>query len=311
MGTLKRKHSKQHKEEVEEDDFSDALSEVSEPEQSDPESESESEDEEGAIKLAVPSKTYIFNREGLQEQLEDISWPENVDWIHKLTVDIDQDEGVDVNDDLARELSFYNQALEGTRQAFEKLQKRNLPFLRPADYYAEMVKTDSHMVKVKGRLLEEKKRIEEADERRKARDAKKMSKEVQAEKLKERAKQKKDDFENVKKWRKQRQQSGFEKGGDDEDMGLSFEDGKTFDRNKKKRPGVRPGDRSGGLGNKGNFKGKKGGDNKKKSSKERRDSKFGFGGKKGMKKQNTADSTNDFGGFNKGDSSGNKRRRKF
>ncbi|KAI3918203.1 hypothetical protein MKX01_041523 [Papaver californicum] len=310
MRSFKRKPSKLPKEIIEEDDFSDDLSEVSEPEpESEQESESESEDEEGVIKLAAPSKTFIFNKEGLKEQLEDISWPENIDWIHKLTVDIDQDEEVDVNDDLTRELSFYNQALEGTRQAFEKLQKRNLPFLRPADYYAEMVKTDSHMGRVKSRLLEEKKRIEEADERRKARDAKKISKEVQAEKLKERAKQKKDDFDSVKKWRKQRQQSGFEKGDNDEDMGLSFEDGKTFDRNKKKRPGVRPGDRSGGLGNKGNFKGKKGGDNKKKSSKERRDSKFGFGGKKGMKKQNTADSTNDFGGFSKGDSSGNKRRK--
>ncbi|MCL7030026.1 hypothetical protein MKW94_010997 [Papaver nudicaule] len=306
MVGFKRKHSKPHKEE--EDDFSD-FSEESEPE-SGPESEPESEDEEGIIKLAAPSKTYIFNREGLREQLEDISWPENVDWIHKLTIDIDQDEEVDVNDDLTRELSFYNQALEGTRQAFDKLQKMNLPFLRPPDYYAEMVKTDSHMVKVKGRLLEEKKRIEEADERRKARDAKKISKSVQAEKLKDRAIQKKSDFEAVKKWRKQRQQSGFEKGDNGEDMDFSFENGKTFDRNKKQRPGVRPGDRSGGLGNKSNFKGKKGGDNKgKKSSKERRDSKFGFGGKKGMKKQNTADSTNDFGGFNKGE--GNKKRRKF
>ncbi|BBG97224.1 Probable rRNA-processing protein EBP2 homolog [Prunus dulcis] len=56
---------------------------------------------------------------------------------------------------------FYTQALEGARRAFEKLQSMGLPFLRLEDYYAKMVKLDSHMEKVKGHLLIEKK-IEEA-----------------------------------------------------------------------------------------------------------------------------------------------------
>ncbi|KAK7392008.1 hypothetical protein VNO78_20434 [Psophocarpus tetragonolobus] len=116
-------------------------------------------------------------------KLGDISWPENVEWIHRLGIDVDQEQEVDVNDDLARELAFYTQALEGTRHAFEKLQSMGLPFLRPADYYAEMVKTDGHMEKVKGRLLAEKRKMEEADERRKAREAKKLAKEIQAQKF--------------------------------------------------------------------------------------------------------------------------------
>ena len=52
-----------------------------------------------------------------------------------------------------------------------------LPFFTPPDYYAEMVKTNSHMLKIKGKLLEEKK-IEKAEERKKAREAKKITKEV-------------------------------------------------------------------------------------------------------------------------------------
>ncbi|KEH20373.1 rRNA-processing EBP2-like protein [Medicago truncatula] len=198
-------------------------------------SPSESESEED-VKLAEPSKTAVNNRDALLDKLGDISWPENVEWIHKLSIDIDQEQEVDVNDDLARELAFYTQALEGTRQAFEKLQSIGLPFLRPADYYAEMVKTDSHMEKVKSRLLAEKQKMVEAEERRKAREAKRLSKEVQSQKLKERAKQKKDDIESVKKWRKQRQQSGF--ADDGADKALDFEDGKVFERSKKKRPGV-------------------------------------------------------------------------
>ncbi|PKI65774.1 hypothetical protein CRG98_013846 [Punica granatum] len=265
------------------------------------ESESESELEDGDVKLSEPSKDSVYDTEGLLDKLGDISWPQNLPWIDKLTVDIDQAQEVDVNDDLARELAFYTQALEGTRQAFEKLQKMEVPFLRPPDYYAEMVKSDSHMEKVKGRLLAEKRKIEEAEERKKAREAKKLAKEVQAQKQKERAKQKKEEIEVVKKWRKQRQQSGFSDKGND--LPLDFEDGKSFERSSKKRPGVSPGDRSGGKAWQGGKKGKM-------KKRDFRDSKFGFGGKKGMKKQNTAETTNDFRDSNKGGASGNKKRKR-
>ncbi|CAI8583455.1 unnamed protein product [Vicia faba] len=254
------------------------------------------------VKLAEPSKMAVNNRDALLDKVGDISWPENVEWIHKLSVDIDQEQEVDVNDDLARELAFYTQALEGTRQAFEKLQSTGRPFLRPEDYYADMVKADSHMEKVKSRLLAEKQKMEEAEERRKVREAKRLSKEIQSQKLKERAKQKKEDIESVKKWRKQRQQSGF--ADNDADKALNFEDGKVFERSQKKRPGVSPGDRSGGKAKQAFVKGKK----QKKG--DVKNSKFGFGGKKGLKKQNTADTTNDFGGFSKkGAVAGNKRKR--
>ncbi|CAJ2647130.1 unnamed protein product [Trifolium pratense] len=275
-----------------------------EPEDLDEEiSQSESDSEED-VKLAEPSKTAVNNRDALLDKLGDISWPENVDWKHKLSIDIDQEQEVDVNDDLTRELAFYTQALEGTRQAFEKLDSMGLPFLRPADYYAEMVKADNHMEKVKSRLLEEKRKMEEAEERRKAREAKRISKEIQSQKLKERAKQKKEDIESVKKWRKQRQQSGFADGAEGPDKAFDFEDGKSFERSKKKRPGVSPGDRSGGKAKQAIGKGKT------KNRRDTKNSKFGFGGRKGSKKQNTADTTNDFGGFSKGAAAGNKKRKR-
>ncbi|RXH94933.1 hypothetical protein DVH24_024617 [Malus domestica] len=281
---------------MEEDDFEDVGSGS--------ESEAESE-EEGDVKLEDPSKKAIYNRDGIMDKLGDISWPENAGWVHKLSVDIDQEQKVDVNDDLTRELAFYTQALEGTRKAFEKLQSMGLPFLRPEDYYAEMVKSDSHMERVKSRLLVEKKKIEEADERRKARESKKLSKEIQAQKLKERAKQKKEDIESVKKWRKQRQQSGFAGGDKGSELDLAFEDAKPFERSNKKRPFVAPGDRSGGKARQG---GKPTG--KKPKKREIKDSKFGYGGRKGSKKQNMAETTNDLRGFNKDSlTSGNKKRK--
>ncbi|EOA31130.1 hypothetical protein CARUB_v10014292mg [Capsella rubella] len=283
----------------------DEMNMIDEDVETDSEAESLSDSEtenEITEKLAEPTKTAVYNRAGLLDKLQDISWPEDVDWIHKLTLDIDLGQAVDVNDDLARESALYNQALQGTREGYAKFEDMNLLFLRPANYYAEMVKSDTHMEKVKSRLLHEKKQMEESEERRKARDNKRMAKEVQSQKMKERAKQKKDDIESVKKWRKQRQQSGFsDKAGEPE---LDFESGKSFQRGGgKKRPGVSPGDRSGGKGKPTSRM-----NNKKR---EFRDSKFGHGGRKGLSKQNTAETTNDFkGGFRGGKASGNKRQKR-
>ncbi|KAL0017166.1 hypothetical protein SO802_004235 [Lithocarpus litseifolius] len=257
------------------------------------ESESGSEEDED-VKLTEPSKNSIYNRDGLLDKLGDICWPENAGWIHRLSVDVNQEQEVDVNDDLTREAAFVMQTLEGTKEAFEKLKSMKINCFSPPDYYAEMVKTDSPMEKVKGKLLSEKRKIEEAEERRKARESKKLSKEIQAQKQKERAKQKKEEIESVKKWRKQRQQSGFAVGEKDADMNLPFEDGKTFERSNKKRPGVAPGDSSGGQAKRGV------GNPNKQKKREFRNSKFGSGGRKGLKKQNTAETTDDIRSFNGG-----------
>ena len=58
-------------------------------------SESASESEE--VALTEASKDSVNNKEGLLEKLEDIVWPENEDWIHKLSIDHDLPEQVDVN----------------------------------------------------------------------------------------------------------------------------------------------------------------------------------------------------------------------
>ncbi|KAJ8506244.1 hypothetical protein OPV22_007130 [Ensete ventricosum] len=293
MVALRGKELKLNEEELEDCDVGDV---------DDEEFESESESEPEEVAVTEPTKNAVYNREALLEKLDDIAWPQNVEWIHKLTVDHAVEQEVDVNDDLARELAFYTQALDGTRQAFEKLQSMGIPFLRPPDYYAEMVKSDGHMLKVKGKLLVEKKKIEEAEERKKAREAKKLAKEVQAQKTKERAKRKKEDIESVKKWRKQRQQSGFAR-GKDEELDLSPDEEKSYEKSKKRRTGVAPGDRSGGFR-------RKGGNEKGTKKREFREAKFGHGGRKGMKKQNTAESTNHFKSFHKDKFSASKRQKK-
>lgn len=56
-------------------------------------------------------------------------------------------------------------ALKGTQSGVKILQDRGVPWLRPPDYYAEMVKSDGHMANIKQRLVYEQKQIEEAEER--------------------------------------------------------------------------------------------------------------------------------------------------
>jgi rRNA-processing protein EBP2 len=104
----------------------------------------------------------------------------------------------DIQDDLTRELALYAQCLEAAKKARTLLRKEGVPFSRPADYFAEMVKDDGHMEKVKAKLVEEASAKKAASEARKLRDLKKFGKQVQVAKQQERAKQKREALEKIK-----------------------------------------------------------------------------------------------------------------
>ena len=46
------------------------------------------------------------------------------------------------------QLAFYDIALAGVKDCQEMCKAASIPYERPKDYYAEMVKTDEHMLKV-------------------------------------------------------------------------------------------------------------------------------------------------------------------
>lgn len=58
------------------------------------------------------------------------------------------------NADLCLLLS-YKQALASAMSARALCAKHGVPFTRPTDYYAEMVKSDSHMERIRQKLLDE------------------------------------------------------------------------------------------------------------------------------------------------------------
>lgn len=191
-----------------------------------------------------------------------------------------------VDDDLERELAIYNQALSSAQEAVRRFESGRVVWRRPPDYYAEMVKSDDHMAKVKEQLLWEQKQIDETEQRRKERESKKFSKQVQAEKRKERAQDKKAAITSVSKLRKQRQASGF---AGDLDMENELEklDSRRGSRGKgdARRQGKKtdPGDRFTSSA--------------KSTKRNARDSKFGFGGPKRIRKQNDATSVADVEGY--------------
>lgn len=102
----------------------------------------------------------IYNAEGMHDKLEDISCLDQVDWIeHQALTGAAKTEVEDVNDDVERELAFYNQALEAAKECIGRLEEAKVPWNRPRDYYAEMVKSDEHMARVKQQLMLEQKSI--------------------------------------------------------------------------------------------------------------------------------------------------------
>jgi rRNA-processing protein EBP2 len=173
----------------------------------------------------------------------------------------------------------YARTINGVKQAISNLHHARIPYKRPADYFAEMVKPDEQMARIKDNLIREKKRMAAVDERKKQRLLKKYAKEVHSERIKEKAQGKRDARDQLAglKRRNKNNDVRVERSGT-----LDFEkDGETRkDRSMKRKSG----------GN-GDFRSKK---------KQAKDKKFGFGGKKSQYKRNDKSSAADTSDFNMG-----------
>ncbi|KAF4120145.1 rRNA-processing protein EBP2 [Geosmithia morbida] len=193
----------------------------------------------------------------------------------------------DVSDDLQRELAFYTQSLEAVRKGRTKLLSEGVPFSRPKDYFAEMVKEDAHMDRVKAKLVEEASAKKASAEARKQRELKKYGKQVQVAKLQERQKAKKETLDKIKTLKRKRQESGSNDKTNETDLfdvGVNKELAKYGNKSSA-------GNRSGaGRGNIGGASGN--------PKRQKKNEKYGFGGKKRHSKSGDATSSSDLSGFN-------------
>ncbi|KAH7384323.1 eukaryotic rRNA processing protein EBP2-domain-containing protein [Phaeosphaeria sp. MPI-PUGE-AT-0046c] len=187
---------------------------------------------------------------------------------HQSVITDEPVEITDIEDDLNRELAFYKQCLSAVKDARGKLKKEGAGFSRPADYFAEMVKSDEHMGKIKQKLIDEAAGKKASAEARKQRDLKKFGKQVQVAKMQERAKEKRDTIDKINTLKRKRQ--GAEIGNTHEedlfDVALD-NDAKPADRRRS--------------------------DGKPDNKRAKKDEKYGFGGKKRHAKSNDAKSSAD------------------
>lgn len=225
----------------------------------------------------------------MEAHLERIKLPSNIQFIHHLAVTSHQpieaatlDSPQDVHHDTKRELAIYKQALHAATTAKLILTKENIPFTRPDDYFAEMVKSDAHMARVRQRLLDERLQLEQAEKAKKLRNLKKFGKKVQEAKLLERQKAKKAALEVIKLARKKTGSSSMSNNktkanNDDDEFDIQLESATTSSNSKSsKKITSRP------LHDRAPSK-----------RRQYKNSKYGFGGPKRHAKSNTAASTFD------------------
>jgi len=172
---------------------------------------------------------------------------------------------LDIHDDLKREVAFYNTTLKAVILARTKLRTGGIPFARPDDFFAEMVKTDEQMASVKDRLIFENKKIEAVAQRKSNKEQKLRAKESHADRLAEKAKRKRDHFQEVEEWAN----SAAKNRG-----GVLREDVDDYFLN----------NRYNGTG--------------PSRKRQNADKRFGYGGKKGRFKQNDRKSINNVSAFN-------------
>ncbi|KAJ1343957.1 hypothetical protein BSLG_001507 [Batrachochytrium salamandrivorans] len=120
-------------------------------------------------------KVYANKKEAILSRLADIEPDLRLTWHERQTLTstaATSDSVPDINNDLDRELAFYTQSLEAAKTARDICKKSKVPFTRPSDYFAEMVKSDQHMHRVRQRLVEEAEGIKASERAKKQRDLK-------------------------------------------------------------------------------------------------------------------------------------------
>ncbi len=210
---------------------------------------------------------------GLEAKLDDIRLPADFHWVETLAITGNTPlELEDAHDDLRREAAFYTASLRAANIGLKNLKQMGIPFERPEDFYAEMVKTDEHMRKVKAVLLTEKKKIDAVATRQKEKSARKFAKQVHSQRIQDKHRQKREALESIK---------GMGKTGVKEKMKIRWtgDDAATREEYSSARRGAA-------------------GTRKKSRKRELADKKWGHGGRKKRAKRNDAASAADMGDYN-------------
>jgi rRNA-processing protein EBP2 len=151
--TSKKEEDSEDEEDDEEEenavDEVDMESEDSDESDSDEEGNESDSDEEGnqiTKDIANSNKALVAVLEEMTSARRGMPWAETFDIIPADPLPFGgiskQGSPLDIHDDLKREVAFYNIALESVKEARKRCNDAGIPFSRPEDFFAEMVKTD-------------------------------------------------------------------------------------------------------------------------------------------------------------------------
>lgn len=92
----------------------------------------------------------------------------NPTWLETMTLTgkAEIPEDLDVDDDIKRELIFYNIAHKNTVQGILKLKNAHEKLNRPGDFFAEMLKSDDQMMRIRKKIVTEQQRIKKFEDKK-------------------------------------------------------------------------------------------------------------------------------------------------
>ncbi|CAG8667585.1 327_t:CDS:2 [Cetraspora pellucida] len=120
----------------------------------------------------------INNKSALKKICNEIKI--DVPWIETQVITSSEPASIkDINNDIERELALFVQldpfvTLEGAIEGRKNVLASGVPFSRPDDYFAEMVKSDVHMSRIRQKLVDEEQSIKASEEARRQRELKKF-----------------------------------------------------------------------------------------------------------------------------------------
>lgn len=120
-------------------------------------SDDKSEEDEEENMDSEQDALYQINSKALKSKTEELlAEKKGLPWVETFVVipstplpfgQVDEETGltIDVHDDLKREVAFYDIAMEAVETARAKCKDIGVPFTRPDDFFAEMVKSDGKL----------------------------------------------------------------------------------------------------------------------------------------------------------------------
>ena len=126
-----------------------------------------------------------------------------VSWLENLTIisDDEIDQNLNPDDDIKRELFFYNLAKKNAINGLIKLKKLGEKINRPDDYFVEMLKSDEQMANVKKQIIKEQQFIKKFEQKKQKLQNIKFAKSMKDYQNKMKSSFKRKTAEGIEKWK--------------------------------------------------------------------------------------------------------------